>query len=76
MVLSIEQRANIKFCFKIGKTFTKTDQIMKKVYGDDCLSRSRLHKSFKRFQEGRAALDDDERSAKKCCEREKRRNCV
>ena len=42
---------------------------MKKVYGDDCLSRSRIYEWFKRFQEGREALEDDERSAKRCCER-------
>ena len=38
--------------------------MMKKVYGDDCLSRSRIHKRFKRFQEGREALEDDERSGR------------
>ena len=59
--MSIEQRANIKFCFKLGKTFTKTHQMMKKVYGDDCLSRSRIYEWFKYFQEGREALEDDER---------------
>ena len=37
---------------------------MKKVYGDDCLSRSRIHEWFKRFQEGREALEDDERSGR------------
>ena len=37
-------------------------KIMTKVYGDDCLSRSRIHEWFKRFQEGREALKDDERS--------------
>ena len=38
--------------------------MMKKVYGDDCLSRSRIHKWFKRFQEGREALEDDDRSGR------------
>ena len=38
--------------------------MMKKVYGDDCLSRSRIHEWFKRFQEGREALEDDERSCR------------
>ena len=42
------------------KTFTETHQMMKKVYGDDWLSRSRIHEWFKRFQEGRKALEDDE----------------
>ena len=62
--MSIEQRANIKFCFKLDKTFTETNQMMKKVYGDDCLSRSRIHEWFKRFQGGRAALENDERSGR------------
>ena len=38
--------------------------MMKKVYVDDCLSRSRIHEWFKRFQEGREALKDDERSGR------------
>ena len=38
--------------------------MMKKMYGDDCLSSSRIHEWFKRFQEGREALDDDERSGR------------
>ena len=37
---------------------------MKKVYGDDCLSRSPIHEWFLRFQEGREALEDDERSGR------------
>ena len=39
-------------------------KMMKKVYGDVCLSRSRIHEWFKRFQEGREALEDDERSGR------------
>ena len=31
--------------------------MMKKVYGDDCLSRSRIHEWFKRFEEGPEALE-------------------
>ena len=38
--------------------------MMKKVYGDDSLSRSRIHEWFKRFQEGREALEDDELSGR------------
>ena len=37
---------------------------MKKVYGADCPSRSRIHEWFKRFQEDREALEDDERSGR------------
>ena len=38
--------------------------MMKKVYGDDCLSRSCIHEYFTRFQEGRESLEDDERSGR------------
>ena len=38
--------------------------MMKEVYGDDCLFHSRIHELFKRFQEGREALEDDERSGR------------
>ena len=38
--------------------------MMKKVYGDDCLSRGRIHKWFKRFQEGHEAMEDNERSGR------------
>ncbi|CAK9816610.1 Protein GVQW3 [Anthophora quadrimaculata] len=55
----MEQRANIKFCFKLGKTFTETFELIKKVYGDDCLSRTRVFEWYKRFQDGRDALEDD-----------------
>jgi len=58
--MSFEQRANIKFCFKICKPFTETFQLMKQVYGDDCLSRSRVHEWFQRFQNGREDINDDE----------------
>jgi len=45
----MEQKANIKFCFKLGKTFTETFKLLKKVYGDDCLSRTRVFEWYKRF---------------------------
>ena len=38
--------------------------MMQTVYGDDCISRSRIHEWFKCFQEGRGAFEDDERSGR------------
>ena len=61
--MSFEQRANIKFSFKIGKTFTETFQLMKQVYGDDCLSRSRVHEWFQRFQSGREEINETQKIA-------------
>jgi hypothetical protein len=34
----MEQRANIKFCFKTGKTDTETFHLIKQAYGDNALS--------------------------------------
>ena len=53
-----------KVYFKLGKTFTETHEMMKKVEGDDCLSRSRIHEWFNLFEEGREALEDDEHSGR------------
>jgi hypothetical protein len=36
-----EQRINIKFCFKLGKMFTETHEMMKNVYGDQRMSHIR-----------------------------------
>ena len=62
--MSFEQRANIKFCFKIGKTFTETFELKKKVYGDDCLSRARVYEWFTRFRDGREDIHDDEHTGR------------
>ena len=62
--MSFEQRANIKFCFKIGKTFTETFELMKKVYGDDCLSRARVHEWFTRFRDGCEDINDNEHTGR------------
>ena len=62
--MSFEQRANIKFYFKIGKTFTETFELMKKVYGDDCLCRARVHEWFTRFRDGREDINDNEHTGR------------
>ena len=63
--MNFEQRANIKFCLKLGKTFTETFKLMKQVDGNNCLSRSRVHEWFKRFKEGREDIKDDEHPGQK-----------
>lgn len=57
----MEQRANIKFCFKIGKKIAETYELLKKVYGDECMSRTRVYEWFTRFKNGREDLNDDAR---------------
>ena len=39
----MEQRENIKFCVKLKKKFAETYELMKKVYGDDCMSRTQVY---------------------------------
>jgi hypothetical protein len=31
----MEQRPNVKFCFKLGKTAAETVEMMRQVYGDN-----------------------------------------
>ena len=38
----MEQRANIQFWFKLGKTFAETYELLKKVYSDNCMSRTQV----------------------------------
>jgi len=38
--VTIEQRIVVKFHMKLGKTATETYNLLKKVYGNECLSRA------------------------------------
>ena len=51
--MTIEQRINIKFCVKLGKTATETLKMLRDVYGDSSMSRTRVFEWHKRFVEGR-----------------------
>lgn len=55
----MEQRANIKFCTKLGKKFAETYKLLKNVYGDGCMSRTQVYMWFMRFKNGREDLNDD-----------------
>ena len=57
--MSIEQRINIKFCVKLGKTATETMKMLRDVYGDSYMSRTRVFEWRKRFVEGREDVEDD-----------------
>ncbi|KAG5319638.1 GVQW3 protein, partial [Pseudoatta argentina] len=60
MISTIEQRI-VKFHVKLGKTVTETYNLLKEVYGHECLSRARVFEWFKRFQDGREDVEDDSR---------------
>lgn len=57
----IEQRIVVKFHTKLGKNATETYHLLKRVYGDDCLSRTTVFEWYKRFQDGREDVKDDAR---------------
>ncbi|KAJ8955180.1 hypothetical protein NQ318_009075 [Aromia moschata] len=51
--VQMEQRMNLKFLVKLGKTFTEAYAMLKEVYGNACLSCTHVFEWFKRFKEGR-----------------------
>ncbi|KAJ8940841.1 hypothetical protein NQ318_005287 [Aromia moschata] len=59
--VQMEQRVNLKFLVKLGKTFTEAYAMLKEVYGNECLSRTQVFEWFKRFKEGRETTEDDPR---------------
>ena len=61
---TIEQRAAIKFCVRLKKSFTETKQMIDMGFGKDVLSRTTVYTWYKRFKDGRQSLGDDERSGR------------
>ncbi|KAJ8946027.1 hypothetical protein NQ318_023275 [Aromia moschata] len=61
--VQMEQRVNLKFLFKLWKTFTEAIAMLKEVYGNKCLSRRQVFEWFRRYKEGRETTDpkDDPR---------------
>ncbi|KAJ8955414.1 hypothetical protein NQ318_003512 [Aromia moschata] len=57
----MEQRVNLKFLVKLGKTFTEAYAMLKEEYGNECLSRTQVFERFKRFKEGPDTTEDDSR---------------
>jgi len=54
-----EQRVCAKFCFKLGKAFTETFQMLQQAYGEDCVGRTQYHGWYQRFKSGRTSIEDD-----------------
>ena len=54
-----EQRACIKFCFKLGKTVTECYEMLKTAFGEQAMGRSQILQWFSRFKAGRTSTDMD-----------------
>ena len=64
--MTLEQRINIKFCVKPGKTATEILKMLCKVYGDSSMTRTRVFAWYKLFVEGREDVEDDPKSGRPC----------
>jgi hypothetical protein len=61
--MKIEQCIDRKFLVKLKKKkpLTECFQLLKEVYGDNVMSRTRVSEWHKRFMEGREEVKDDKR---------------
>ena len=57
----MEQRTNINFCFKLGKTAAETVEMTRQVYGDNYLSRAQIFRWYARFKSGVKTTEDEAR---------------
>jgi len=60
MQRSLEQRYAIKFCVKLGKSCSKTLQLLRTAYGDAILSSSQVFRWHKGFKNGRESNEDEQ----------------
>ena len=57
----MEQRTNIEFCFKLGKTAADTVEMVRQVYGDNCLFRAQIFRWYAQFKSGVETIEDEAR---------------
>jgi transposase len=59
-----EQRVCVKFCVKLGKTFTETLETLKQAFGNESIGRTHTRDWYKRFKDGRISIEDVPRSGR------------
>jgi hypothetical protein len=59
---NVEQRINIKFCVKIGKSASETLALLAVAYGEYALKKSSVFEWYRQFKEGREDVQDGPRS--------------
>jgi hypothetical protein len=60
----IEQRVCIKFCVKLGKSTTKTLEMLCEAFGEHSLSETVVFEWHSHFKAGRVSVEDEERSGR------------
>jgi len=58
--LELEQRTNIKFLVKLGKSGNEIREMLMQVYGNNAMKKTAVYKWVKRFSEGRESVTDEE----------------
>ena len=59
---NLEQRINIQFCVKIGKSASETLALLTVAYGEYAMKKSSVFEWHRRFKEGQEYVQDDPRS--------------
>jgi len=59
--LELEQRTNIKFLVKLGKSGNEIREILMQIYRDNAMKKTAVYRWVKRFSEGRESITDEER---------------
>ena len=67
---TVEQRINLEFLAKLGKTLSECFALLQQVY-KETMSRARAFEWHKRFREGREECEDDQRSGRPVTSRTK-----
>uniref|UniRef100_A0A8C4Q4B9 Mos1 transposase HTH domain-containing protein n=1 Tax=Eptatretus burgeri TaxID=7764 RepID=A0A8C4Q4B9_EPTBU len=62
--MSREQRANMKFLAKLGKTSSESFTMLQQVNGEETMSRTCAFEWHKRFKEGREEVEDNPQSGR------------
>jgi len=57
--LELEQRTNIKFLVKLGKSGNEIGEMLVEVYGDNAMKTTAVYRWVKRFSEGRESVTDE-----------------
>ena len=57
----MDQRICIKFCVKNEIKCIKVYEMLTKAYGESAMRKTRVYKWYKRFQDGREDVEDEER---------------
>ena len=62
--MSDEQRSAIKFCVRNGFSKSKTIDMLLNAYGEKAMKKTAVYMWYKRFEEGRENIKDDQRSGR------------